>query len=94
MEELAQAGQWRHKQISVTTVRALLAAGVPVIPSPGKGYHATAVTNISIIRPPPGQALDPLKAAELSTLFNVQPNPYPVIDEKIDDIRQLTTALR
>jgi len=68
IEELAAAGEFRNKQISVTTVRALKLVGVLVVPSPGKGYHNTAVTPMPLSDP---------QAAAISTLFHQRPNPGP-----------------
>jgi predicted TPR repeat methyltransferase len=69
VEELARAGEFPHAKVSVTTLQALLAAGVPVVQSPGRGYHHTGVTQ---------PKLDPVTAAKLSALFTVMPNPAPV----------------
>jgi hypothetical protein len=76
VDELAKAGEWKNGQIAVTTIGALLAVGVAVVPSPGKGYHATAVS-------PTGMSLDPAVAATISavfttTVFTVVPNPHRV----------------
>jgi len=69
VEELARAGQFPNPKISVTTLSALQALGVPVVPSPGRGYHNTVVT---------GPVLDPARAEEISKLFQVIPNPAQV----------------
>lgn len=69
IEELAAAGEFRHGQISVTTVSELLAVGVPVVKSPGNGYHNTAKTE------------DPLTdshALAISSVFKARPNPARV----------------
>lgn len=69
IEELAAAGQFRHGQISVTTVDALLAVGVPIVKSPGTGYHNTARTEYP---------LTDLKAKLISAVFKPRPNPAQV----------------
>jgi hypothetical protein len=67
VEELAAAGDFKtYGQISVTTVRALMKIGVPVVPSPGKGYHNTAVTPLP---------LSETLAAMISAAFQPRPNP-------------------
>jgi hypothetical protein len=66
IDELAAAGQFRNAQISVTTVRAMMKVGVPVVPSPGQGYHNTAKT------PMP---LSPVQADAISSAFQQRPNP-------------------
>jgi hypothetical protein len=72
--ELAKAGRFPHKQISVTTVQSLHAAGklvgydVEVVRSPGIGYHSTVTT--------PMPLPDPLAIA-LSAVFTQMPNPFP-----------------
>jgi len=67
--ELAAAGRFPNAQISVTTVRALRSIGVVVVPSPGRGYHNTAVT------PKP---LSDAQAKAISAVFKQLPNPAPV----------------
>ncbi len=67
--ELAAAGQFPNSQISVTTVRQLLSVGVVVVPSPGRGFHNTAVTPLP---------LSDEQAALISSVFRQQPNPAPV----------------
>lgn len=68
--ELAAAGQFPHKQISVTTVTRLAAVGVRLIPTGGTGYHKTAAT------PRPLADAD---AALISAAFDPPiPNPVPV----------------
>ena len=66
IEELAAAGQFRNAQISVTTVRELENAGVKLEPTPGRGYHKTAMTPMPL---PPDQA------AKISAVFKPVPNP-------------------
>ncbi|MBM3242357.1 hypothetical protein FJZ31_39330 [Candidatus Poribacteria bacterium] len=74
INELAAAGQFRNKQISVTTVGELEDAGwslgfnVRVIPSPGRGFHNTVTT--------PNPLPDDLAEA-LSEVFRQMPNPSP-----------------
>ena len=68
--ELAAAGQFPHKQISVTTVARLAAVGVRLVPTAGTGYHKTAAT------PRPLADAD---AARISAAFDPPiPNPAPV----------------
>lgn len=69
--ELARGGQFRNRQISVTTTGALRRHGFEtVFPTPGRGeYHAT-------VRVP--DPLPPGIAALLSSLFVQVPNPHPV----------------
>lgn len=72
INELAAAGQFRNKQISVTTVGELENAGgalgfhIRVVPSPGRGFHNTATT--------PNPLPDDLAIA-LSKVFRQIPNP-------------------
>ncbi len=66
VEELAAAARFRNNQISVTTVQRLAAIGVAVVPSPGRGFHKTAVT------PNP---LPEVQAQLISTVFTKRPNP-------------------
>jgi hypothetical protein len=72
--ELARAGEVPHRRISVTTVGQIRAAGrtmgvdVDVVPSPGRGYHATVKTPLPLP--------DDLAEA-LSKIFVQQPNPHP-----------------
>ena len=70
-EELARAGLFRNRQISVTTLEALRRIGFEVVLStPGKGaYHAT-------VRAP--YPLPPDMAARLNLVFIRRRNPYPV----------------
>lgn len=66
VEQLARAGGFPNRQISVTTTAALAELGIAVVPSPGAGYHATA----QVPNPfPPGLA------AQISGIFRQQPNP-------------------
>lgn len=69
VEELAAAGQFRNGQISVTTVAELLTAGVPIVKSPGKGYHNTAKTE---------NPLSDSHAQAISRVFKPRPNPAQV----------------
>ncbi len=71
VEELAPQGQFRIRQISVTTVSALQRHGFEVVfPTPRQGgYHAT-------VRAP--DPLPPDIAALLSGLFVQYANPHPV----------------
>jgi hypothetical protein len=71
VEELARGGQFRNRQISVTTRNALQRHGFAVVfPTPGRGaYHAT-------VRAP--DPLPPDTAVLLSSLFVQCPNPHPV----------------
>jgi RHS repeat-associated protein len=69
IEQLAAAGQFPNSQISVTTVSQLDAIGVRVVPSPGRGFHNTAVVPL----PLPDKL-----AAEISAVFRQQRNPAPV----------------
>jgi hypothetical protein len=71
VEELARGGQFRNRQISVTTRTALQQRGFELVfPTPGRGaYHATVRT------PDP---LSPETAAVLSGLFVQRVNPHPV----------------
>jgi hypothetical protein len=71
IEELARGGQFRNRQISVTTVGTLRRHGFETaFPTPGRGaYHAT-------VRVP--DPLPPDIAALLSSLFVQCPNPHPV----------------
>ena len=69
VDQLAAAGAFPNPQIGWTTVRELLRLGVPVVPSPGQGYHNTAVT------PMP---LSVEQAREISRVFRQQPNPAQV----------------
>jgi tetratricopeptide (TPR) repeat protein len=69
IEELAAAGGFPHGQISVTTVGALLAVGVPVVKSPGRGYHNTAKTEDPLTSP---------HAEAISAVFKQRPNPAQV----------------
>lgn len=66
IEELAAAGQFKNAQISITTVQNLLKVGVAIVPSPGGGYHNTAVTPLP---------LSPQQAARISSIFQQMPNP-------------------
>jgi hypothetical protein len=71
IDELARGGQFRNRQISVTTASALRRNGFELVfPTPGRGaYHATV------------RVADPLPqdtAALLSGLFVQCPNPHPV----------------
>jgi hypothetical protein len=72
--ELALAGEFKNKQISVSTVRAIRAVGgtfghnVDVVKSPGIGYHKTVTT------PMP---LPSTLAIGLSAAFVQMPNPTP-----------------
>jgi RHS repeat-associated protein len=72
--ELAAAGQFRNKQISVSTVAAIVAVGrtlgynVLVVKSPGAGYHRTVTTPVP---------LPPRLAIGLSAAFVQMPNPSP-----------------
>jgi hypothetical protein len=71
VEEPARGGQFRNRQIGVTTRSALQQHGFPLVfPTPGRGaYHAT-------VRAP--DPLPPDTAALLSGLFVQWPNPHPV----------------
>jgi hypothetical protein len=71
IDELARGGQFRNRQISVTTVGALRRHGFEtVFPTPGRGaYHAT----VRVLEP-----LAPDIAVLLSSLFVQHPNPHPV----------------
>jgi hypothetical protein len=71
VETLALGGQFRNRQISVTTRNALQQHGFEVVfPTPGRGaYHAT-------VRAP--DPLSPDVAALLSGLFVQCANPHPV----------------
>lgn len=67
IEELALAGRYPHNQISYTTVDQLLSAGVlRLVPSPGEGYHNTAVTPMPLSNE---------QAALISAVFKQMPNP-------------------
>jgi hypothetical protein len=74
IEELAAAGRFPNKQISVTTAEALFNAAsragyeVALVKSPGKGYH------YSVEVPDP---LSPDLADALSSVFVQMPNPAP-----------------
>ena len=68
VDELARAGLFPNKQIGVTNVGAVRAAGYNVVPTPGRGFHATVVV------PPDWTVND---AAALAKLFKPQPNPAP-----------------
>jgi RHS repeat-associated protein len=68
VEQLAAAGRFPNTQISVTTVRELQRIGVPVRPSPGQGFHNTAVTPLP---------LSDSQAMQISDVFRQQPNPHP-----------------
>jgi hypothetical protein len=67
VEELAIAGRFPNAVISVTTVEALAQRGVRVVPSPGAGFHATAVVPIP---------LDMTEATEISRLFKRLRDPF------------------
>jgi RHS repeat-associated protein len=69
IEELAAAGRFRNAQISVTTVGALLKVGIPVIPTPGQGFHNTAVTPMPLSNE---------QATAASSVFKQMPNPARV----------------
>lgn len=69
VEELAAAGRFRNGQISVTTVAALLAVGVPVVKSPGTGHHNTAKTEAPLASP---------HADAISAVFKQMANPAQV----------------
>jgi hypothetical protein len=69
IEELAAAGLFPNPQISVTTVCALNSVGVPVVPTPGRGYHNTAVTPMPLSNE---------QAAVISAVFTTRPNPAQV----------------
>jgi hypothetical protein len=72
--ELATAGRFRNKQISVTTAEAIVAAGaaagygVSIVKSPGSGYHHT----VQVPNPFPDDL-----ATVLSAAFTQIPNPAP-----------------
>jgi RHS repeat-associated protein len=69
VNDLAQAGAFPNRQISVTTTAELAGVGVAVVPSPGAGYHATA------------QVPNPLSAdlaSSISGVFRQQENPFRV----------------
>ena len=74
IDQLASAGQFRNKQISVATAEALIAAAatagynIAIVKSPGRGYHHTVQTPY----PLPDQL-----AAALSKAFTQMPNPQP-----------------
>ena len=74
IDELAQAGQFPNKQISVSSVKSLkiaaMAVGylIEVVKSPGRGYHKTVAT------PMP---LSARLADALSSAFESMPNPHP-----------------
>lgn len=74
INELAAAGQFHNRQISVTTVEGLEDAGrclgfdIRVVPSPGRGFHNTVTT-------PNPLPTDLAKA--LSEVFRRMPNPSP-----------------
>jgi RHS repeat-associated protein len=67
VNDLARAGAFPNAMISVTTTAELAGLGVAVIPSPGAGYHAT----VQVPNP-----LPPDLAAEISGVFEQQPNPF------------------
>ena len=64
--ELAKAGKFKNKKISVTTVKVLEELGARVVDTPGKGYHRTVVV------PYP---LTEVQAELLSRAFVRMPNP-------------------
>jgi len=69
VDDLARAGAFPNRQISVTTTAELAGVGVAVVPSPGAGYHATA------------QVPNPLSAdlaSSISGVFRQQDNPFRV----------------
>jgi hypothetical protein len=74
IEELAAAGWYSERLVSVTTVEALKEAGqsvgvpVEVIRAPGRGFHSIVVAPRRL----------PDRAAEaLSQVFRQMPNPSP-----------------
>jgi RHS repeat-associated protein len=69
VDDLARAGAFPNRQISVTTTAELAGVGVAVVPSPGAGYHATAQV------PNP---LPPDLASSISGVFRQQDNPFRV----------------
>lgn len=83
VDELARAGQFKNRQISVAAEGELIAALQPLgyamhlVPSPGKGYHHTLV----VLYDASGRMLQrlPQDAADaLSRTFQQRQNPYPV----------------
>jgi len=69
VDDLARAGAFPNRKISVTTTAELAGVGVAVVPSPGAGYHATA------------QVPNPLStdlASSISGVFREQDNPFRV----------------
>lgn len=75
IDQLAAAGQFRNRQISVTTIgefedaAAALGFNVSVVPSPGRGFHCTVTT--------PNPLPDDFALA-LSQVFRQMPNPLPL----------------
>ena len=69
VDDLAQAGAFPNRQISVTTTAELAGVGVTVVPSPGAGYHATA----QVPNPLPADI-----ASSISGVFRQQDNPFRV----------------
>jgi len=67
VEDLAQAGAFPNRQISVTTTAELAGVGVAVVPSLGAGYHATA----QVPNPLPADL-----ALSISGVFRQQDNPF------------------
>jgi hypothetical protein len=76
IKELAAAGKFRNRQISVATDRELVAASVSIgypmsiVKSPGRGYHHT----VQVPFPLPFDL-----AAALSAVFKQMPNPAPIL---------------
>ncbi len=70
VEELAAAGEFPHAQISVARYRDLTRLGVTLVPSPGRGFHHTAV--------PEMRPITPQHAADISGVFSPRPNPARV----------------
>jgi RHS repeat-associated protein len=81
LDQLAQAGQFKNKQISYQTDLILIGAAVALgygallVPSPGPGYHADfeVLQNGVVLQQLPTDLADALSAA-----FIRKPNPFPV----------------
>ncbi len=67
-DELAAAGRFPHRKISVATMAQVRGLGYEVVPTSGGGYHAT----VCVPRDWTEQAADVLAAQ-----FEVRSNPYP-----------------
>jgi len=66
--DLARAGSFPNKKISVTTVAQVRGLGFDVVRTPGRGFHATVIVPA---------AWTPADAARLAGAFLVQLNPAP-----------------